>query len=281
MNRQRSLLSSILVLVAVPAVVSVAVTLLILSIRDGQREPDTIILPTTGGTSMISPLTQIPDAETQAASDSAGSQGQDAGGESGGDSDCENVIHVVSSGETLGSIATQYGFTIEEVAEFNESQDSTFDRDFLSIDQVVLIPVCGVPTAEPTALPTDTPVPTRNIPTPQPTATNPPAGVTVVEIARVRNAGDVTSEAVEIINRGTSVARLQGWTLVNDSGDAFEFPPLNLFPQGAVTIYSGVGENTAIDIYWGRDRAAWALGGTVRLVDADGKTHFEFEIPQE
>src|SRR5690606_11035056 len=131
----------------------------------------------------------------------------------------------------------------------------------------------------PAPTPTETPVPTREIPTPGPTATDRP-GRAEVEIARVLNPGDVTSEAVEIINRGTSVARLGGWQRVNQrTGEAFTSPTIHLFQHGALTVYSGVGENPAIDICWGRDAAVWEPGDTFRLLDLDEIGRSRGEIP--
>lgn len=280
MSRQRS----VLVLLVVPAVVSLAVTLLILTFWDRQQEPEYIMLPTHSGTAQIPPRETRPPVEAA----EIGEEGEPAE-PAGGDEEpaptiepgCENPIHTVASGETLGAIAEQYGVSIDEITEMNLLVDPTFNPNVLAIDQQLVIPTCGIPTATPTLEPTSTTVPTRNVPTANPTGTQAPLGVVVVEIARVLNPGEVTAEAVEVINRGSSVARLGGWTLYNERNDAeFEFPPLNLFPQGAITVYTGAGENSAIDVYWGRDASAWAPGDTVQLYNADGDLQFEFDIPE-
>jgi LysM repeat protein len=280
MKRQRSALTLILI----PAAVSLAVTLLVLWIWNRQQpEYIEVVLPTFSGTAQIEPRATLPDIAQESPAE------EEAGGEPAEEDEvvptikpgCENPVHVVASGETLGNIAEQYDVSIEDVATLNLMLDPEFSIDFLSIDQEIVIPVCGIPTATPSVTPTGTPVPTRNIPTPNPTATDPPEGVIMVEVARVLNPGDVTSEAVEVINLGTSVARLGGWSLVSEHGDRFEFPPLNLFPQGAVTVYTGVGEDSAIDVYWGLDTSAWKVGETVLLYDADGVLQHEFEIEEE
>lgn len=275
MKRQRSVLT----LIAVPAVVSLVVTLIVLYFWDRQQEPESIILPTHSGTALIEPRDTLPssaggDDVTQEPDDSSVTEDGLGPGVAG----CENPVHEVASGETLGQIAQQYGFSIDDLVTINQMLDPAFESDFLSVGQAIVIPECGIPTLTPSPEPSQTPVPTRNIPTPAPTATEPPPGLVLVEVARVLNPGDITSEAVEIINLGTSVARLAGWTLVNEDGDTFEFPPLNLFPQGAVTIYTGGGENTAIDVFWGRDEAAWEPGGVVLLYDAEGELQVEYVI---
>ena len=61
MRRQRP---SVLVLIAVPAVVSLLVTMLVLYFWDKQREPEYILLPTHSATSQVSPL-EIPATPTE------------------------------------------------------------------------------------------------------------------------------------------------------------------------------------------------------------------------
>jgi hypothetical protein len=279
MQRPKSLLSSVLVLILVPAVVALGVTLFVLNRWDRQQEPDYVMLPTHSGTALI------PERTTQEANAAEGeaegaSVGEPAGEEAEGAAGCENPVHVIAAGETLSNLAEQYDIAMDDIITMNEMLDPQFNANFLSIGQEVVIPACGIPTPTPSATPTETQVPTRNVPTPNPTGTEPPGGVVEVEVARVLNPGEVTTEAVEIINRGTSVARLGGWEFVNERNDAsFEFPPLNLFPQGAVTVYTGVGEDTAIDIYWGQDEAVWEPGDTILLYDADGELQDEFDIP--
>jgi hypothetical protein len=282
MKRPRSTLVTLLMLVVLPAAVALGITLLVLNIVDGRDEPETLMLPTFSSTALIparGELQDVPAAATTGEGEEAPAAEEGAGEAPAEGGPCENPVHLVEAGETLGSIAEGFGLALDDVTAMNQMIDPAFDPNFLSIGQQIVVPVCGLPTPTPAPTPTETPVPTREIPTPGPTATDRP-GRAEVEIARVLNPGDVTSEAVEIINRGTSVARLGGWQLVNQrTGEAFTFPPLNLFPQGAVTVYSGVGENTAIDIYWGRDAAVWEPGDTIRLLDPDEIVRSRFEIP--
>lgn len=276
MSRQRS----ILVLILVPAVVSLAVTLLVLSLWSRQQAPNYITLPTTSGTALIPPRTTQAEGEGEVGSQAA--EGEAGGEESGSEGACENPVHSVASGESLSIISEQYDISIDDIIAVNTMIDPAFNPSLLSIGQQIVIPVCGVPTPTPAPTMTSTIVPTRNVPAPIPTATELPPGVVRVQVARVLNPGDVTNEAVEILNEGTSVARLEGWTMVNErTGEEFAFPALNLFPQGAVTVYTGAGEDTAIDIYWGRDAAVWEIGDIVRLFDADGELQAEYEIADE
>lgn len=272
MNRRRS----VLVLIIVPAAVSLLVTLLVLYLWDRQQKPQqsVIVLPTHSGTSLIPPRsTQPPPPSTE--DGTPGEEVAEVTPEPTIAPDCENPYHVVAAGETLSTIAEQYGLLIDDVVAMNRMLNPEFDPDYLSVGQQLVIPICGVPTPTPSPMPTAT---TRIIPTPLPAATEPPPGTVIVRIARVLNSGDITSEAVEIINEGTSVARLEDWVLTNGRGDEFVFPALNLFPQGAVTIHTGVGQNTAIDLYWGLTEAVWEIGDIASLLDAAGEVQDELEV---
>lgn len=278
MNRQRS----VLVLIVIPAVISLLVTLLVLYIWDSQQPPvTTIVLPTYG------PTSQLPPRVTQAASRPGGTPGGEGSSAevSGGEPDegdvippgCENPTHVVASGEVLGTIAEQYGVSVADLIALNQLIDPAFDPDFLAVDQELVIPVCGIPTPTLTLTPTTTLIPTRVVPTPIPTATELPPGTIKMVIAEVINPGDITSEAIEIVNEGSPVD-LEGWTLSNGRDDEFVFPPFRLFSGGRVAIHTGVGENTPIDLYWGLNEPVWQVGDTATLFDPDGELHDEFEI---
>ncbi|MBN1310793.1 MAG: lamin tail domain-containing protein [Anaerolineae bacterium] len=271
---------NILVLIVVPAIASVLVTLLILSIWDKQRasQPTTIVLPTHSGTALIPPrATQPPPPQSD---EPVGSdETTQEPGPITPTSSCENPVHLVASGETLGVIAEQYGVSIDDLVIMNQMLDPEFDPDFLAVRQELTVPICGVPTPTPTGEPTGASVPTRNVPTPIPTTTDLPAGAISVSIVRVLHPGDITREAVEIVNEGSPVD-LDGWRLTNGEGDEFVFPSFRLFTGGGVTIFTGAGEDTAIVLYWGLNNAVWEVGYTVSLYDVDGKLRDEFEITE-
>lgn len=270
---------TILVVIIVPAAVSLLVTLLVLRVWDAQQtsQPQTVRLPPHSGTALIPPrATQPPPASTQAGEDASTQAPEEIALTLVG---CENPVHPVAGGETLGVIATQYSVSIDDLVIMNQMVDPDFDPDFLSVGQPVTIPVCGIPTPTPTGIPADTPVPTRNVPDPIPTTTESPAGSISVQVGRVLHPGDVTREAVEIVNKGAPVD-LAGWSLSNGRGIEFVFPSFRLFTGGAVTIFTGAGENTPIVLYWGRTNSAWRVGDTVSLYDAEGELQDEFEVTQ-
>ena len=132
-------------------------------------------------------------------------------------------------------------------------------------------------TAEPTNTPTRTRTPTA---THTPTVTIPPTAENAqVEITRVTSVGQVNAEGVEIRNNGP-VINLSGWRLIDSSGEEYTFPnERRLFQGGLLTVYSRVGEDTAIALFWDRTDAVWQSGETVTLLDNNGRAQSVFEIP--
>jgi len=277
MKRGRSLL----IMIALPAIVSLGVTLFVLTIWDAQKSPEqrVIILPTHSGTALIS-----------ARSTQAGAAGEDNSGTTQPDSadvsappsvsGCENPTHVVVAGETLGVISGQYGVSVDDLIAMNQAVDPLFDPDILSVGQTLVIPSCGIPTSTVAPTPTDTLVPTRDIPTPVATATEPAPGTISVKIARVLNIGDITREAVEILNEGSPVD-LKDWTLSNNKGQEYNFPAFRLFTGGGVIVYSGVGQDTPINLYWGLTDSLWGIGDTITLRDSEDNLQDELEITKQ
>ncbi|MBN1427120.1 MAG: lamin tail domain-containing protein [Anaerolineae bacterium] len=270
---------TILILIIAPALVSLAVTLLVLSVWDTRQasQPRTIVLPTHGSTAMIPPRATRPPISQ--AGDTEEGENTRAPEPTTPSVACENPEHLVASGETLGVISDHYGVSIDDVITINEMVDPEFNPDFLSVAQVLVIPVCGIPTPTSIGVPTGTSVPTRNIPDPIATTTALPSGSVSVHIVRVFYPGDVTREAVEIVNEGSPVD-LAGWRLTNDDEDKFVFPTFKLFTGGGVTVFTGAGENTPVVLYWGLNNAVWNVGYTVFLYDVNGKLQDEFEISE-
>src|SRR5688500_2868677 len=208
MTRRRAFL----ILFVLPAVVSLVVTLETLTVWERQQpQQQVVVLPTHSSTALIEPRATFPP-ETASAAASAGvvlveksPEGDDATADSTEpvvSEGCENPVHAVEGGQVLGSIAEQYSVSVDDLITLNQILDPEFDPNFLFIGQELAVPICGIPTATPTGIPPNTAVPTRNVPTPINTATNPPAGAVAITISAIRNAGDITSEALEIVNQG-------------------------------------------------------------------------------
>jgi len=275
----------ILTLIVIPAVVAVAATLIVLNVFGEGRErlERVVMLPTESSTSQpAGPGTNPQEAPDPVDEDGVPQNPGEIGALPEDEEEvptivpgCENPTHVVEVGQTLGRLAEEYDISIEEITQINQAADPNFDPDFLSVGQIIIIPACGIPTATPTATATPTGEPTL-----LPTATEGPVGDVDIVISRVINAGDITREAVEIVNRGTPVD-MGGWRLSGGRTIQYEFPSFRLFSDGAVTVYTGVGENSPIELYWGRSAAVWEDGAEVQLLNAQGDVVDEYEVGAE
>ncbi len=187
-------------------------------------------------------------------------------------SDTNETIHVVQAGETLGIISQRYDVSIEDVMTAN----GLTNPNILSVGQRLVIPVGGLPTPTPQPSPT----PTSDAP-PPPIATEPALeGEAQVEITDVIGAGQLSAEAVQIVNNGDRQIALQGWQLVSEQGVVYTFGQVTLFGGGAgILIHSTSGQDRATDLYWNRDTAVWQPGDTVTLRNADNEVQSTYVIP--
>lgn len=210
------------------------------------------------------------------------------------------ILHTLVEGDTPFGVAQIYGadpFLMLEVNGLDEEAST-----LLQVGDVLIVPLEGctltaAPTAASAAEETDeateeatdestagsteegTPALTRT-PTGTPTLTLAPTAVNAqVEIVQVVGAGDVTAEGVEIRNVG-GVVDLTDWTLSDSQGNEFTFPEQRLFTNGLVTIYTRVGQDTPIALYWKRSSAVFGdAGDVVTLTDAQGRVQSTFRLP--
>jgi len=69
---------------------------------------------------------------------------------------------------------------------------------------------------------------------------------------------NLNGEWVEIRNTGDQDMNMTGWKLHDESGHVFSFPYGFVLKAGqSVKIYTGSGENTASELYWGRNKSVW------------------------
>lgn len=209
------------------------------------------------------------------------------------------IVHTLADGENPSVLAEQYDTSIAAILAANALTEE--DAAFLQIGQVLVIPLENCPlefvpigtseestdateeigTAEATEdtsateTPAETPTPTITA-----TITLPPTAVDAqVQIVEVIAPGDVTTEAVVLRNNGRNVS-LTGWTISDAEGNTYTFPERNLFSNGEITLYTGVGQSTPVVAYWGRDQAVWGEPGeVVTLSDANGVVQASFRVP--
>lgn len=212
----------------------------------------------------------------------------------------ECILHVVAEGDTPFAIAEQYGadgFRLMEVNGLDELAAAA-----LQIGDTLIVPLEGCPLEAALPQPTETPfieeteepalaeVETEEstadaagtaAPTVRPTLTLPPTATNAsVSIETVLNAGDVTAEAVEIKNVGSTV-NLEGWTLTDAEGNTYTFAEQYMFQNASITLYTRPGANTAVALYWGQDDPLWQPGDVVTLRNANEEVQSTFRIPRD
>lgn len=207
------------------------------------------------------------------------------------------TLYTIQEGDTPFAIAEDLGIDGFELMAVNGLTEET--AALLQIGQTLIVPNEGCEltaellqatevaeeTPSLTPSPSGTP-PTATFtpslsPTPSstPTSTLPATAANAqVEILRVISPGALTSEGVEIRNNG-AVIDLNGWTLEDADGNSFTFPEQRLFQGGSLTVFSRVGDDTAIALFWDRDTAALASGDILTLTDATGRVQSTLRIP--
>jgi LysM repeat protein len=209
----------------------------------------------------------------------------------------EPAYYIVQPGDTLGSIASRFDVSLEDLMQAN----GIANADYVQVGQELLVPIGGLPPATPTftpvPIPTDTPLP-FNPPTPLPSGTVPPAepaattgptptpvptlasasGSEIRLVLQVLNPGDLENEMVQIVNQGPFV-RLTGWTLSDEEGHTYTFPDFSLWGGGAINIHTAGGSNTTTDLYWGQPSTVWKAGSLIVLRDAEGEVFVTVAVP--
>ncbi len=203
------------------------------------------------------------------------------------DSGRAEQTHTVQAGDNPSLIAQQYDVSLDDLLCANDL--GTVDNpEFIFAGQVLIIPgsdfECGLITIVSTEAAQGAPLDEGEgaqaaaLATALPTVTlAPTAENALVTIVRVIGADDVTSEGVELRNQGGLVA-LRGWTLYDTQGNIYTFPDYRLFPESGVTVFTRVGENTPVALFWGETRAIWQASDVVRLADASGVVQSTFRV---
>jgi LysM repeat protein len=201
------------------------------------------------------------------------------------------TIYIVQVGDSLSGIAFQFDVPVEDIMRAN----GLTDADLLFVGQELIIPIGGLPETPaftPVPTPTETPIPFEP-PTPlstgtplvaQPTPSGTPAPSPTkeptptifakpvdVEITEIVGSGNIAEEMVIITNRGQPI-NLEGWTLSDRHDNVYTFPGILLWSNNAsVRVHTGLGENTATDLYWKLNKAIWEAGDKATLADKNGE----------
>ena len=155
----------------------------------------------------------------------------------------ETEIYTVVAGDSLSAIAARFGVSPDRLMELN----NLTDPNLVYVGTRLKIPVSQQQGGAAVGLPQQ--------------------GLQL----RIENAGELTTESVQVVNDSDGAVDLQGWTLSRDGGPIYTFGNFLLFPGSGVRLNTGSGEENSINLYWGRDAAVWESGSTVVLRDTGGE----------
>jgi hypothetical protein len=133
-------------------------------------------------------------------------------------------------------------------------------------------PTATVPPPTPTAPPPTATVllPSPTMPRPSPTPSLP-----VVEFVHIEHdpeGSDLEGEYVLLRNTTEVSQDLTAWTIEDSDGHVFRFESFVLEPAASVKVWTGAGEDTGTDVYWGYGRGLWDNDGdTATLKDYRGQ----------
>ena len=100
-----------------------------------------------------------------------------------------------------------------------------------------------------------------------------------ISIQSVIGAGTLNAEVAIVKFEGQGQLDLAGWQLKDDDGNAFAFPQITLYTNGAVQVHTASGTDTVIDLYWGAGEAIWESGEDARLFDSQGNLRAIYRVP--
>ena len=101
----------------------------------------------------------------------------------------------------------------------------------------------------------------------------------LVDIENVFGVGDLETEVVVLRQVGEGKQTLTNWELKDRDGHVFQFPQLELNQDGSVQIFTRIGVNSVLELYWGLETPIWETGEQVRLFNDKGKLQATYTIP--
>ncbi|MCJ7695414.1 MAG: lamin tail domain-containing protein [Anaerolineaceae bacterium] len=102
---------------------------------------------------------------------------------------------------------------------------------------------------------------------------------TEISIEGVFGIGQGDIEHVSVRNIGDVAVDLYYCRLLNGRGDEYLFPEIILNQEGAVSVFTKAGNNTVLELYWGKSESLWKSGDLATLLDQNGNILSTYQIP--
>lgn len=90
--------------------------------------------------------------------------------------------------------------------------------------------------------------------------------------------GDAATESVQIRNTGGTID-ITDWTLVDEDDNVYTFPQILFFSEGEITLFTGEGDDTPVELFRGAAEPLLQSGETLTLIDASGEVQASFLLP--
>ncbi|MEM7125392.1 MAG: LysM peptidoglycan-binding domain-containing protein [Chloroflexota bacterium] len=186
-------------------------------------------------------------------------------------------VYVVQSGDSLSSIATRYGVSLNDLLETNELDDP----DFVFVGQRLFLPNGASTDGASSTGTTQSDVGASGVNTSGNSAetTQGTDLSSSVKISGIDGVGDLENESLLLVNESDLPLNLQGWTVSYEGGPIYTFGNFPIFPGGSVRLYTKVGTDTTINVFWGRDTAIWQSQIESRLVNIQGQLVHQYQVP--
>lgn len=171
------------------------------------------------------------------------------------------LVYVFVDGENFNKLLLTNGYARMYESSFSERSEFA-DAEATAQNENV-----GLWDFEEPRTPTSSATPTVT-PTPTPTSSE---GHLVVwnihEDAEGNDHENLNDEYIEFKNTGEQSMDLTGWTVEDEADHTYHFPNGFTLEAGAtVTLYTGSGDDTDSELYWGSGRAIWNNGGDTIFV---------------
>lgn len=171
------------------------------------------------------------------------------------------LVYIYVDGENFNKHLLTNGYARMFESSFSKRSEFSDAEALAQVDDV------GLWDFEHTSTPTPTSTPTATA-TSTPTSSEGELSVwNIHEDAEGNDHYNLNDEYIEFKNTGDQPLDLSGWTVADEADHTYHFPTgFTLDPGATVTLYTGSGDDTESELYWGSGRAIWNNGGDTIIV---------------